>query len=267
MAETKRDKLRQHGSATPSGITDLIQRMAGGVQVNGETSLTALEWIRKSPNALAIDVELTEGEWLLLIRSIEAIKRRYQWYLGDAMVYGIDRKYGATEEQIARVVEITGKDEKTLHDYYKTALLFEMSERSELLEFEQHRVIQRAFSEDTPEHRAERLRWLHIAETQGMSGRKLNAEIAASKLPAPADDNSLEIPDSSTDEPPSPAPVKEPTIVILRSPLKAKEHRTRFVGIWKKVEDDIPMTDEDLGELFMHRAWIDMLIEREQKRK
>lgn len=251
----------------PADESDDFKRVFGGVKVPkglqpGSNELTALEWLRKSPTSLTIDVDLTEEEWHTLIASIETIKKRYQWYLGDAMVYGINRSYGATSDQIQRVVEVTGKDEKTLHDYYKTALLFEMSERSELLEFEQHRVIQRAFSEDTPEHRAERLRWLHVAETEKMSGRKLTAEIATAKLPAPSPSDDIE-----DDEPPSPSEEKEPLIVVHNSPLKAKEHRQRFVGIWKKVEDDIPMTDEDLGELFMHRAWVDMLIEREQKRK
>lgn len=226
-----------------------------------QAELTALEWLRKSPTSLMIDVDLTEEEWHALIASIETIKKRYQWYLGDAMVYGINRSYGATSDQIQRVVEVTGKDEKTLHDYYKTALLFEMSERSELLEFEQHRVIQRAFSEDTPEHRAERLRWLHIAETEKLSGRKLKAQIAA-QLPAPSPADDIE-----DDEPPSPSEEKEPLIIVHNSPLKDKSHRQRFNYLWRKVEHDEPLTDEDIGDVYLQRAWCDMLIEREKHKK
>lgn len=266
MADTKRDKLRQHSSATPSSITALMQRMAAGVNTDAN-ELTALEWLRRTPNSLTIDTELTEDEWFGLIQGIERIKKRYQWYLGDAMVYGIRREYGATAEQIDRLVDITGKDEKTLHDYYKTALLFEISERSDILEFEQHRVIQRAFSEDTAEHHAERLRWLHIAETQRLSGRKLNTEIAASKLPAPASngDNTAIVPAVETE--PTPPPVKEPVIVVLNSPLKNREHRERALSIFKKVEKDLPLTDEDIGDVWMMRKYYDMLIERHQKQK
>lgn len=201
--------------------------------VAGSAELTALEWLRKTPTALTIDAELTEPEWLLLIQSIEKIKKRYQWYLGDAMVYGIRRDYGATEAQIQRVVEITGKDDKTLHDYYKTALLFEVSERSDNLEFEQHRVIARAFSEDTPDHRAERLRWLHIAETEKMSGRKLTAEIALSKLPAPVDDNgAAPLPDSPTIE-----DEEEATDIILPVvTLDDPETRQSFSSLQKTIK-------------------------------
>lgn len=38
MAETKRDKLRQHAAATPSGITDLMARMAAGINGQAETT-------------------------------------------------------------------------------------------------------------------------------------------------------------------------------------------------------------------------------------
>lgn len=155
----------------------------GGIKLP-PTVLSVVEWLRQKPNALVIDAELTEEEWYALIQGIETIQKRYQWYLGDAMVYGIDRKYGATDDQIQRIVELTGKAASTLHEYYKTALLFEIHERSENLDFEQHRVLAVEFSQDTPEHRAERLRWLHVAETGGMSGRKLKAEIEKAQLPA-----------------------------------------------------------------------------------
>lgn len=177
----------------PADESDDFKRVFGGVKVPkglqpGSNELTALEWLRKSPTSLTIDVDLTEEEWHTLIASIETIKKRYQWYLGDAMVYGIDRKYGETDEQIQRVVELTGKAAPTLHEYYKTALLFEINERSENLDFEQHRVLAIEFSQDTPEHRAERLKWLHIAETEKLSGRKLKAQIAT-QPPAPVADN------------------------------------------------------------------------------
>lgn len=158
---------------------------------------TDFEWVRKSPNSLTIDIELSESEWLAFIASVETIHRRYQWYLGDCLVYGIRREYGATAEQIAKVVDITGKDDKTLHDYYKTALLFEVSERSDILEFEQHRVLARAYSDDTPEHRSERLRWLKIAGEQKLSGRKLNTLIKA-QLPAVSGTPEIDV---SSDEP------------------------------------------------------------------
>lgn len=182
-------------------------KLPKGLQQNS-TELTALEWVRQSPNALTIEAELTEEEWFTLVASIETIKKRYQWYLGDAMVYGIDRKYGATNEQIQRVVELTGKAAPTLHEYYKTALLFEIHERSENLDFEQHRVLAIEFSQDTAEHRAERLRWLHVAETQDMSGRKLKTEIAKAQLSALTGTPEIDVSSDESDDD-RPAPVDE----------------------------------------------------------
>lgn len=146
-------------------------------------ALSSLDWLRLSPNALTIDADLSEDEWFILIEKIESLKHRYQWYLGDAMVYGVQRKYGETDAQIQRLMKITRKGKSTLNDYYKTALLFEIHERSQNLLFEQHRVLAIEFSQQTPEHHSERLRWLRIAETEGLSGRKIQAAIAA-QLPA-----------------------------------------------------------------------------------
>lgn len=181
--------------------SDDFKRVFGGVKVPkglqpGSTELTALEWVHKSPTSLTIDTELTQDEWFLLIESIETIQKRYQWYLGDCMVYGVRREYGATDDQIQRIMDITGKGKSTLNEYYKTALLFEIHERSYNLEFEQHRILAVTFSEDTPEQKETRLAWLKIAEEQKLSGRKLMAEIAKAQLPASADDP--ELPDGVT---------------------------------------------------------------------
>lgn len=244
-----------------------FKRVFGGVKVPkglqpGSTELTALEWVHKSPTSLTIDTELTQDEWFLLIESIETIQKRYQWYLGDCMVYGVRREYGATDDQIQRIMDITGKGKSTLNEYYKTALLFEIHERSYNLEFEQHRILAVTFSEDTPEQKETRLAWLKIAEEQKLSGRKLMAEIAKAQLPALADGNYPGIPDSSTsDVTPLPGEVDEEEAIDLPDEsidLTAPVYQKRSAHFTKLAREN-RYAEIDMVEINEHERWIKLL--------
>lgn len=222
--------------------------------------ISSMDWLQRVPNALVIDVDLTEDEWLDLIRGVQTIHRRYQWYLGDALVYGVERRYGETGKQMERISEITGKDENTLAEYYRTARLFEIMERSTNLEFEQHRVIARAFTGDTPEDRQQRLYWLAIAERDNLSGRKLKAAIQEAQLPATVAENA-QAEGMATTYPALSDDNQQPEAVSLPAPVKDKIHRRLMNDIWKKVETDAPLDDEDRGKIWLMRSWCDALIE------
>lgn len=262
---SKKPNYAAHFDEQPADESDDFKRVFGGLklpaglQQKSPGALSAVDWIRQSPTALIIDTELNEAEWLDLIRSIKKIEQRYQWYIGDALVYGIDRKYGTTEAQTQQVMEITGKGRSTLYDYQRTALLFEKSERSDLLDFEQHRVLANAFPDETPEHHAARLRWLHVAEVGNLSGRKLSAEIEKAYLPAEASagDNmtiALETPEGVTVEYMGEmgyAPALFDEIEDVADVI----HEKRIVGFRKKAQQN-RYAEIDLTEIVQAERWL-----------
>lgn len=177
--KTTGDFVAQQMNADAAGLPSmfpgevLTENPFANLPPETQQAITVLPGVQFSIKGLTIDTELSSDEWMGLLETIQAIRSAYQWMLGDWLRYGIKRKYGETDEQLAEIARITGKDTKTLHDYYKTALLFQKAERSENCNFEIHRVLAREFPEKNPTQKQQRLTWLLVAESEKLSGRKL----------------------------------------------------------------------------------------------
>lgn len=230
------DRLRETFDGNLSGVF-------GGLAIASDGSETIIGGgLRLSPVGLQIDGELDRAQWLGLLSGLQKIERAHQWMLGDAMVYGVARKYGETGEQIAEIAEVSGKDDKTLYDYWLAARSFEISERSEKLFFEVYRVIARHFPHDdkldvqeqSARANARRV-WVQRAMDEKLSGRRLDALITGTEPVAPP-------------------------------PLLDKVTKRRFNRIWRMLERATPDKIKH-DELRLIRAWLDEVEKTLPKKK
>lgn len=218
------------------------------------------------PTSIEIVGQIDRVKWVGFMKWVHSLEGTIQWGLGD-MVMVADQyrdewlKEIETEDEPESkyqfLLEESGYSYSSLRKFASFANRFPVFRRRNTISYSHHVEVV-----DLPAEQGDS--FLDRAEANGWSVRELRKQIQAAELPAEV---------SPADEPPlpgiadSPTPAKEPTVVMLRSPLKAKEHRQRAMGIFKKVESDLPLTDEDLQEAWMSRAWFDEVIKRYQSQK
>lgn len=194
-----------------------------------------------------------------LLPELQVMETARQLIIGDAYLHGIENGHIESYEDMA---ELTGYQPLSIENYASICRNVPQFMRINSLTFSHYQQIASLPEEERPH-------WISFAAGSGLSYRALKALIedvgAKAQLPAPADDTG-NTPEDEPEEPASPAPVNT-QVVILDSPIKDKVHRERMNYIWKKVEKEEPMTDEDLGDVWMLRKWCDMLIERSRKQK
>lgn len=241
--KTTQDKAREYAAGRQTDdfvndeqdanlFADLPQETQQAIQkaltIAGDSKGIAIsDLLHLSPVSLDIAGEIDQEQWLGLLQAIEMIKRKYQWYLGDMLRYGVKRKYGETKEQLERIAAITGKGRVTLQYYYNTARLFENVMRVTNCSFEAHKVIAIAFPDDSPEHAYQRKRWLQIAAEKEYTSRELYFAIHPSEAP--------DLP-----------------------PLLDTDNRKRFMSMWQKAATGrmAKITDDEIT--LMHQ-WLDKL--------
>lgn len=193
MAETKRDKLRRP-SATPSNITDLMQRMAAGV--SEETALAESRGYHYAANGLDIQRELTDDDWRNILPEIKALRSSYQLIIGDWMLYGFEHGYVVSYEDMAI---LTGMQPQTIEVYTSICRNVPRLIRINPLKFSHYRLI-------APLPEDDRIVWIEFAAGHALSFRALQKLIDFAYLPrlpestSPADNGEPPPPDSPTIE-------------------------------------------------------------------
>lgn len=91
------------------------------------------------PTGLALADALALDEWLALCRSLGAMARGHQWWIGDALVYG-EQAYG---EEFAQGEAELGLEPRTAANYRWVASRVERSRRREDLSWSHHAEVAR----------------------------------------------------------------------------------------------------------------------------
>src|SRR5688572_6563048 len=102
---------------------------------------------------LTIHRELSEDDWKALYVGIRRLKQSFSWIIGDWMLYGADRDYIKTYEDMA---ELTGLKETTIKNYAYVCRNVNPSLRSDELSFAHFQVIAAQPEED-------KAGWIHRA--------------------------------------------------------------------------------------------------------
>lgn len=122
----------------------------------GTTGLTVLD-----------DEAINHDEWLTLGRVLRTVDTALQWWVGDWLNYGIQRKYGETYDTVA---EILGMTTKTLQNWAYVSKHVETSLRREVLSFGHHALVAGMDA-------ADQAHWLDHAEQNTLSVAQMRAAI------------------------------------------------------------------------------------------
>jgi hypothetical protein len=134
--------------------------------------------LRFTMTGLVINTELSQPDWLTLLDSIRAIKRAYQWIIGDWMLYGFEREWSNTYDAMA---ELTGLKAKTVKEYTYICRNIPASIRMDKLSFAHFQLI-------APIQADHRTAWIDKAVVDKLSVRDLRDAIQEHyKLPAGAE--------------------------------------------------------------------------------
>lgn len=251
MAETKREKLRQHGVTTPSGITDLMARLSSGA--NAIATPPEPRPYNYTGTGLDIQRDLTKEEFRGgVVTELQAMNTAHQLNVGDATLYGLEHDYIEDYEEMA---ELTGYEASSIEVYASLCRSIPRLMRINPLTFSHYQQI-------APLPEIERFYWISFAASNDLSYRALKDLIAMaqrSQLPAAAsDDNTATVP-AVDDAPALSGEIEEAESASLPSPIKDKVYRLRFNHLWKKVETDA-LTAEDLSDAVSIRMWCDQVI-------
>lgn len=123
-----------------------------------------------TPVAWVVNGSLELAEWVTAGRSLGALGRCSQWWLGDWIRYG-NAKFG---ERYARASTITGYDPQTLMNMVYVASKFEISRRRENLSWSHHETVASL-------EREEQEYWLGRATEHRMSVADLRVELRAAR--------------------------------------------------------------------------------------
>lgn len=126
------------------------------------TSMTPVAWV--------VNGSLDLAEWVTAGRTLGALGRCSQWWLGDWIRYG-NAKFG---ERYARAATITGYDPQTLMNMVYVASKFEISRRRENLSWSHHETVASL-------EWKEQEYWLERATDQRMSVADLRVELRAAR--------------------------------------------------------------------------------------
>lgn len=198
------------------------------VEKNGTTILGGV--LKLSAVGMEITGDLDETQWQDLFKGIRAIKTAYQWYIGDWLLYGINRRYGEQQAQIARICELTGLSDSTLHMYMVVADAWELSTRVESVPFTTYRLIAEMVKDSE-----QRPAWLQYAIDKKISGRQLKLAIQGGEY-----------------QPKS----------LTRSPLADGTNKKRFNRVFRAIESGKKIKPDDIRLL---RLWLDEIEQSQPK--
>jgi len=258
MADSKREKLRQHTGSTPPNINDLMARLSGGV--NAIDLPPEPRPYNYTGTGLDIQRDLTKEEFREgVVTDLQAMNTAHQLNVGDATLYGLEHGYIDSYEEMA---ELTGYEASTVEMYTSLCRSIPRLVRTNSLTYSHYQQI-------APLPEEERPLWISYAASNELSYRALKALIAdvtTKEQPAEAGpgDNMTIVP--AVDAPAPSDDIEEQETTPLPSPIKDKVYRQRFNNIWKKVENDA-LTAEDLGDVVSVRMWCDQLIKDFNSRK
>lgn len=155
------DAIGYSGQSLP-----VVHRPDGTVQV-GNFLLSA--------TGLTSTVEVDREEWLAFYEGVKIIKRRMQWIVGDWMVYGAERSYVNSYEEIAA---LTGLKVGTVKVYTSVCRSIPPLIRINRLEFAHFQLIAPLSDED-------KAAWIQRATLEKMSVSTLKFAISGEKVPPP----------------------------------------------------------------------------------
>lgn len=160
-----------------------FETVYGGLKL--PTAAVIIESLQFSKTGLIIDRELTQGEWLELRKTIQTIKQAYQWIVGDWMLYGFEREWSTTYEDMAA---LTGLKEKTVKEYTSICRNIPASIRMDKLSFGHFQLIATVPNEDKPG-------WIQRAIDEKMSVRDLYKAIHSEDPdpPPPLSNNEIKL--------------------------------------------------------------------------
>lgn len=239
----KRDALKR-SSTTPSGINDLMQRMAAGV--TEETAIAESRGWRYTATGLDIQRDLTLDEFRKgLLPEIEAAQSAYQLIVGDACLYGLEHGFIESYEDMA---ELTGYTAGTIEMYTSLCRSIPRLVRTNLLTYSHYQQI-------APLPEDERPHWISYAASNGLSYRALKALIADTELPAAGNnpDLILEDPPALSDE-----DEEEATPLFDDFDLTDPVHEKRFIGFRKRAAQN-RYAEIDLIEIQEAEKWLAVL--------
>jgi hypothetical protein len=159
----------------------------GSVQVAPKRSiLTETSW---SPRR-----SLTLSEWIRQGRTLGAVGRASGWWIGDWIRFG-NARYGEKYDVAAR---ISGYDAHSLMNMAYVASRFETSRRREKLSFSHHAEVAALPPEEQEQ-------WLDRAELEGLSSRRIRAELRRGARSAPSTSPSSRGASTRADQAPLPS--------------------------------------------------------------
>lgn len=254
MAETKRDKLRRP-SATPSNITDLMQRMAAGV--SEETALAESRGYHYAANGLDIQRELTDDDWRNILPEIKALRSSYQLIIGDWMLYGFEHGYVVSYEDMAI---LTGMQPQTIEVYTSICRNVPRLIRINPLKFSHYRLI-------APLPEDERIVWIEFAAGHALSFRALQKLIDFAYLPRLPESTSPD--DSEQDEPDDDRPALSDEMEAMQEAtpipdIAIKEVKKQLRHFVHCVETDT-LQEMRLDDLYLLKLYIDDKFNQRRK--
>lgn len=137
----------------------------------GDVSLAPLEGIVSlSETSLTVtDPDLPSEDWLRLVVMLARARSGASWWLGDALAYGEERKYGKT---YAIAAEETGLSVRTLRNLASVSRRVSPSRRVHSLPWRAHRAIAHLRA-------SEQRRWLKLAREHEWKSDELAAIVGA----------------------------------------------------------------------------------------
>lgn len=270
---------RPQGKTVPAQ-SEIMARLAAAAQGNSEVSslpvVVAPDKTILVGNSVIIHEtslefigEVDRDGWIQLALWLRGLDDTLQWAIGDMVIYADERREawieaeGITdydlETKYKELLESTGYSYSSLTKFATYARRFSPFRRRKGISFSHH-VEVAALSDEQQDA------WLDLVAETGLSRNDLRAEIAKSKLPAPASNGDSIAPTVDT---PSPAPmddIEEEATSLDTIPLTDKVHRQRMNTVWKKVETDA-LTVQDLPEVIFMRQWCDRVIKDFNRRK
>lgn len=163
-----------------SALSDMKRGNAAIVTHDGGAMLYG--W-QMTPTGLIPPDGLQEAQYREFGAKLFMLDNSMQWLVGDFITIGDNFQWGETYQRLA---DETGKDPNTLKDWAYVCRNVKMSERSDDLSFNHHKLV----ASMTPDEQAY---WLERAAAEGLSIAKLRKAIKESQLPPPEPEEEIDL--------------------------------------------------------------------------
>lgn len=149
-----------------------MQRLEQAAQ-DVEMAIAESRGYHYAANGLDIQRDLTADDWHNILPEIKALQSSYQLIIGDWMLYGFERGYVLSYEDMAA---LTGMQPQTIEVYTSICRNIPRLIRINPLKFSHYRLI-------APLPEGERIVWIEFAVNRGLSFRTLQKLITLSQIP------------------------------------------------------------------------------------